>query len=181
MINFTSVVNLTFLPSFIFNSIASLNLKELLRIGSVQTLCFNFKRCPTLVQIGFIVVYFLSALWDLFIYICYTQAEVLPDFLVGLKKYLSRKRKSMFLYPHPIVDMKRFYKNLNLTNDGFPDTIFYPTNPYIISRVSQTSSRTRANMATSRGPPASSSVLMVGPNFRWGSSKIRTYVKPVFV
>jgi len=28
--------------------------------------------------------------------------------------------------------------------------------------------RTRANMATSRGPPASSSVLMVGPNFRVG-------------
>ena len=86
MIYFTFVANLTFLPSFIFNSIASLNLKELLRIGSVQTLCFNFKRCPTLVQIGFIVVYFLSALWDLFIYICYTQAEVSPDFLVGLKK-----------------------------------------------------------------------------------------------
>jgi len=35
-------------------------------------------------------------------------------------------------------------------------------------RVSQTSSRTRSNMATSRGPPASSSVLMVGPNFRVG-------------
>ena len=35
-------------------------------------------------------------------------------------------------------------------------------------RVSQTSSRTRSNMASRTGPPASSSVLMVGPNFRVG-------------
>lgn len=35
-------------------------------------------------------------------------------------------------------------------------------------RVSQTSSRTRTTMASSRGAPASSSVLMVGPNFRVG-------------
>jgi len=35
-------------------------------------------------------------------------------------------------------------------------------------RVSQTSSRTRSNMASRGGPPASSSVLMVGPNFRVG-------------
>jgi len=35
-------------------------------------------------------------------------------------------------------------------------------------RVSQTSSRNRANMSSRPGPPASSSVLMVGPNFRVG-------------
>ena len=35
-------------------------------------------------------------------------------------------------------------------------------------RVSQTSSRTRSNMSSRPGPPASSSVLMVGPNFRVG-------------
>ena len=35
-------------------------------------------------------------------------------------------------------------------------------------RVSQTSSRNRANMASRPGPPTSSSVLMVGPNFRVG-------------
>ena len=37
-----------------------------------------------------------------------------------------------------------------------------------IFRVSQTSSRNRANMASRPGPPTSSSVLMVGPNFRVG-------------
>ena len=49
----------------------------------------------------------------------------------------------------------------------------FRTNLSTFSRVSQTSSRTRANMATSRGPPASSSVLMVGPNFRSRSTCVQ--------
>ena len=51
--------------------------------------------------------------------------------------------------------------------DG-PKLIIVDPHDHSIFRVSQTSSRNRANMASRPGPPTSSSVLMVGPNFRVG-------------
>ena len=51
--------------------------------------------------------------------------------------------------------------------DG-PKLIIVDAHDQSIFRVSQTSSRNRANMASRPGPPTSSSVLMVGPNFRVG-------------